>query len=79
MAIRARIAAYPRVYPRISGGIPPDIRKARLNFSLQIFGLGNRTVLAEPLDRTQEVGGSNPPSSIDLKGLQMGTSHMKVA
>jgi hypothetical protein len=41
-----------------------------LHFYLQIDGLGNQTVLAEPPYRTQEVGGSNPPSSIDEEGLQ---------
>jgi hypothetical protein len=33
-------------------------------------GLRNQTVLIDSLDRTQEVGGSNPPSSIDEEGLQ---------
>jgi hypothetical protein len=38
-------------------------------FYLQIGSLENWTVPPERLDRTQEVGGSNPPSSITAFSL----------
>ena len=37
-----------------------------------VRSLGAIAQLAERLDRTQEVGGSNPPSSIDEGSLQTG-------
>jgi hypothetical protein len=46
----------------------------RFRFFLQIEGLGNQTVPTEPLDRTQEVGGSSRPSSIASKTLHTGKS-----
>jgi hypothetical protein len=63
--IRVYIPAYP---PENSGleSVHDDL------FILQISSLRMQTVLAEPLDRTQEVGGSNPPSSIDEEGPQTG-------
>jgi hypothetical protein len=63
--IRAYIGAYP-------ARSRPAWRTTYFHFYLQIDGLGNQTVLAEPLNRTQEVGGSNPPSSIDSKALHTG-------
>jgi hypothetical protein len=52
--IRVYIRAYPPEYR-------PVRRTTRFRFYLQIAGLGIWTVLTEPLDRTQEVGGLNPP------------------
>jgi hypothetical protein len=46
-------------------------------FYLQIGGLGNRTVLAEPLDRTQEVDGSNPPGSTLFSLLTVGSGSLR--
>jgi hypothetical protein len=71
LAISARNAAYPRVYPRISAQIPAGWADQVVRFYLQIVGLRSATVLTERPYRTQEVGGSNPPSSIDSKALQM--------
>jgi hypothetical protein len=63
--IRVYIPAYPPRFRRLW-------HAACFAFYLQIDSLGNQTALGEPLDRTQEVGGSNPPSSIASKALQTG-------
>ncbi len=44
----------------------------RSSLSLQIGHFGAIAQLAERLDRTQEVGGSNPPSSTLAKSLYIG-------
>ena len=62
--IRVDIAAYP-------ARSRPAWRTTYFYFCLQTDGLGNQTVLAEPLHRTQEVGGSNPLSPIELSALLM--------
>jgi hypothetical protein len=41
-----------------------------VRFLPAIVGLGMWTAPTEPLHRTQEVGGSNPPSSIESNALQ---------
>jgi hypothetical protein len=55
--IRVYIPAYPPRYRPVWG-------TTWFGFYLQFIGLGNWTVLTEALDRTQEVGGSNPPSDL---------------
>src|ERR1700744_5926544 len=60
----------------ISTYIPATLRPCNhptpCSLSLQIGHFGAIAQLAERLDRTQEVGGSNPPSSIDEEALQTG-------
>jgi hypothetical protein len=63
--IHVYIRAYPQEYR-------PAWQSTRFGFSLQTIGSRNWTVLTEALDRTQEVGGSNSPSSIASKALQTG-------
>jgi hypothetical protein len=48
------------------------LRGNGINFPAELRGAIAQ--LAERLDRTQEVGGSNPPSSIDPKSLHVGIS-----
>ena len=56
-----------------------NLKPMRLSFALRgrwdeppSHALGAIAQLAERLDRTQEVGGSNPPSSIFRKSLHVG-------
>jgi hypothetical protein len=69
------------VHRRITTYIPATLRPwyhpIRSSLSLQIGHFGAIAQLAERLDRTQEVGGSNPPSSIEKDGLQM--RHFRVS
>src|SRR6185312_13746769 len=58
---------------RIPARLPPCTNPTHRRSSLQIGHLGAIAQLAERLDRTQEVGGSNPPSSIASNPLQTGT------
>jgi hypothetical protein len=65
----------PKAYSDVSPYIPATLRPwnhpIRSRFSLQIGHFGAIAQLAERLDRTQEVGGSNPPSSMNVKSLHM--------
>ncbi len=58
-----------------------NLKPMRLSFALRgrwddppTHALGAIAQLAERLDRTQEVGGSNPPSSIRRMSLQVAIS-----
>jgi hypothetical protein len=60
-----------RISPYIPATLRPWYHPIRSSLSLQIGHFGAIAQLAERLDRTQEVGGSNPPSSISANALQM--------
>src|SRR5689334_6974096 len=70
---RPRISAPHRPIPNhIPATLRPCTHPIQSSLSLQIGHFGAIAQLAERLDRTQEVGGSNPPSSIDEEALQTG-------
>jgi hypothetical protein len=73
------IPAYRRISARISTYI--RLRSPKRDHPSHRSSLRNwpARVRNEPLDRTQEVGGSNPPSSIESKALQTATSDSGVS